>query len=89
MPHYDHGTEQGVTEMMWESKEQAESKAREFWRDLMGVLYGNPEYRGNSGIMSAAHIADLMNTTEERVTPLLWECVYMGLSDRSCGLFVV
>lgn len=75
--------------MVCASKAEAEKQAREFWRDLMGTLYGNSEYKGNSGIMSAAHIAELMNTPEERVTPLLWECVYMGLSDRSCGMFVV
>ena len=64
-------------------------QAEEFWRDLMRVIYGNSNHKGTSGIMSAAHIADLMNTTEERVTPLLWECAHMGLSDRSCGMFVV
>lgn len=42
-----------------------EAKARAFWADLMGTIYGNPNHKGTSGIMSTSHIAELMGIDEK------------------------
>ena len=66
-----------------------ESQAREFWRDLMGTLWGDTDCKATHGIMSAALIADHMNISTEKANAFMWKCVELELSDRQGGAFVV
>lgn len=64
------------------------NQVREFWRDLMGTLWGDADTTTH-GIMSAALIADHMGMTEEVAEKWLWEAVKYGYTDRQGGGFVV
>ena len=66
-----------------------ETQAKEFWRDLMGTLWGDAKTKATHGIMSADLIADHMNISIEKAEAFLWKCVDLGLSDRQGGAFVV
>lgn len=66
-----------------------ENQAKEFWRDLMGTLWGDPNTKVTHGIMGAGLIADHMNISTEKANAFMWKCVDLGLSDRQGGAFVV
>ena len=66
-----------------------ETQTREFWRDLMGTLWGDSNCKVTHGIMSADLIADHMNISTEKANAFMWKCVELGLSDRQGGAFVV
>lgn len=66
-----------------------ETKARNFWADLMGTIYHDPAHKGTSGIMSTGHIAELMHISEEKAENFLRSCLRYNLTDRSCGCWVV
>lgn len=66
-----------------------ESMAREFWRDLMGSLWHNPDCKSTHGTMSAKLIGEYMGITEDEASAFLWACVGYGLTDRQNGGFVV
>ena len=63
--------------------------AREFWRDFRGTCGWDPDGNDTNGIMSGEFIAEKMGISPQKANALLWECVKIGLSDRSCGMFVV
>lgn len=67
----------------------ARPAAREFWRDLMGTLWGDSECRTTHGTMSAELIAQHMRCSVEDATRFMWACVKFGYSDRANGAFVV
>lgn len=62
-----------------------ESKAQEFYRDLLGTIHST----GNIGIMSEHLIADHMEMSVERARDMLWACVKYGITERQGGGFVV
>ena len=66
-----------------------ENQTREFWRDLMGTLWGDPNTKVTHGIMSSALIADHMRISAEKANAFMWKAVELGLSDRQGGAFVV
>ena len=66
-----------------------ESMAYEFWRDLMGTLWGNADTKVTHGIMSHELVADHMCITHDKANAFLWKCVELGLTDRQGGGFVV
>lgn len=66
-----------------------EKKANNFWHDLMGVLWGNPNCTTTHGIMSAELVADHMGITAEKANEFLWACVKYGITERQGGAFVV
>lgn len=63
--------------------------AMEFWRDLMGTLWGDSECKATHGIMSVALIADHMRTTTERAERFLFACRKYGITERQGGAWVV
>lgn len=65
-----------------------EEMAKEFYRDLCGTVYGDANKNGQ-GIMSAEHIADLLNIPVERATDFLWACAKYGITDRQGGAWVI
>lgn len=66
-----------------------EKQAREFWRDLMGTLWHDPETKATHGIMGSGLIADHMNISVEKANAFMWKCVEFGITDRQGGGFVV
>lgn len=66
-----------------------ETKAKAFWKDLMGTLWHDPECKSTHGTMSAALVADRMGITEEKASEFLWACVHYRITDRQNGGFVV
>lgn len=66
-----------------------EEKARAFWRDLMGTLWGDPDTKSTRGIMSAELIADHMEISVETASELLFACIRYGITERQGGGYVV
>lgn len=66
-----------------------ENQAKEFWRDLMGTLWGDASTKVTHGIMSVELIADHMSISTEKAEAFLWKCVELELTDRQGGAFVV
>ena len=66
-----------------------DSQAKEFWRDLMGTLWGDANTKATHGIMNEYMIADHMRISPEKANAFMWKCVSLGLSDRQGGAFVV
>ena len=66
-----------------------ESQAREFWRDLMGTLWYDPDTKVTHGVMSAGLVADHMGIASETASAYLWKCVELGITERQGGSFVV
>lgn len=64
-------------------------KAKAFWEDLMGTLWGNPKCTSTHGIMGAELVAEHMNMTPEKANAFLWACVEYKLTERQGGGFVV
>ena len=62
--------------------------AKEFYRDLCGTVYGDPD-KNSQGIMSAEHIADLLNISVERAEDFLYACAEYGITERQGGAWVV
>lgn len=63
--------------------------AKEFWRDLMGMVYRGNWKGQTSGIMSAALIADYLCITPEKAEIFLRKCCELGLTERQSGCYVV
>lgn len=66
-----------------------EAKARAFWRDLMGNLWGDPDTKSTRGIMSAELIADHMEISVETASEFLFACIKYGITERQGGGYVV
>ena len=66
-----------------------EAKARAFWRDLMGNLWGDPNTKATRGIMSAELIADHMGIPAETASEFLFTCIKYGITERQGGGYVV
>lgn len=66
-----------------------EKQTREFWRDLMGTLWHDPNTKVIHGTMSAGLIADHMRISVEKANAFMWKAVELELSDRQGGAFVV
>lgn len=64
-------------------------QAQEFWRDLMGTLWGNPNRDFSSGIMSEELIADYMNMPVGKATEFLRACAKFKITERQGGAWVV
>lgn len=62
-----------------------EKVARSFWADLLGTIHSN----GSSGIMSTELIADHMHISVDKAEDFMRACLKAGLTDRSCGSWVV
>lgn len=65
------------------------NQVHEFWRDLMGTLWGDADTTTTHGIMSAALIADHMSMDATTAEKWLWAAVKYGYTDRQGGGFVV
>jgi len=63
-------------------------QAQEFYRDLCGTVYGDPR-KNSQGVMSVALIADHMGMTEARADEFCRAMVYHGITERSCGKYIV
>jgi hypothetical protein len=63
--------------------------AKEFWRDLMGTLWKDPDCKTSHGIMSAGLVADHMRITTERANAFLLACAEYGITERQGGGWVV
>lgn len=66
-----------------------EAKARAFWRDLMGTLWGDPDTKSTHGIMSAELIADHMGIPVDTASEFLFACCRYGITERQGGGYVV
>lgn len=66
-----------------------EAKAKAFWRDLMGTLWGDPDTKSTRGIMSAELIADHMGIDSETASEFLFACIRYGITERQGGGYVV
>lgn len=62
--------------------------AREFYRDLCGTVYGNPD-KNSGGIMSAELVADHMGISPKKATEFLRDCVQYGITERQGGGYVI
>lgn len=65
------------------------SMAKEFWRDLMGTLWGEPDTKVTHGIMNEYLVASHMGITPEKAKAFLWKCVELRITERQGGAFVV
>ena len=67
------------------------SQAQEFWRDLMGTLYGDPDYKGSGWSVQPEAVAEKMSISVEKAEAFLWRCCRddLHLTDRQGGGFVV
>lgn len=70
-------------------KEISEEKAKAFWRNLMGTLWGDPERKYTSGIMTEERIAEIMGISVEKALEYLNACKDAGLTERQGGAWVV
>lgn len=64
-------------------------QTREFWRDLMGTLWKNPDTKATHGIMGAALIADHMGISTSKAEQFMWSCARYGFTERQGGGWVV
>lgn len=56
-----------------------EEQAREFWRDLMGTLWHDPDTKATHGIMGVELIADYMNISIGKAVDFLRRCAHDDL----------
>lgn len=70
-------------------REISEEKAKAFWRDLMGTLWGDPNCKSTHGIMSEQLIAEHMGINAEEALEYLNACKDAGLTERQGGAWVV
>ena len=65
--------------------------AKEFWRDLMGILWGDANCKTTHGKMGVGLIADYMNMSVERAEAFLRRCADkdLRLTERQGGGWVV
>lgn len=66
-----------------------ENAAKEFWKDIMGMIYRGNWKGQTSGIMSATLIADYLCITPEKAETFLRKCCALGLTERQGGGYVV
>ena len=67
------------------------SQAKEFWRDVMGTIWHDPERKYTSGIMSTEMIAEYMRMDVETCERYLCRCKRddLHLTERQGGSWVV
>ena len=64
------------------------SKAKEFYRDLCGTVYGNAN-KNSQGIMSVGLIADHMRISMEKAKIFCDAMIKYGITERSNGMIIV
>lgn len=72
-----------------DSRYITEAKAKAFWRDLMGTLWGDSETKSTHGIMSVELIADHMGISVETASEFLFACIRYNITERQGGGYVV
>ena len=65
-----------------------ESKAKEFYRDLCGTVYGNAN-KNSQGVMSIGLIADHMKISNDKAEEFCNAMIKYGVTERQNGMIVV
>jgi hypothetical protein len=66
-----------------------DKKAQNFWKDVMGTIWGDSERKYSTGTISTKDLADVMMMPDDRILPYLYKCATLGLTDRQGGGWVI
>ena len=69
-------------------EEITKEKAEEFYRDLCGTVYGDPN-KNSGGVMSVGLIADHMCISIEKANLFCDAMIKFGITERQNGMVVV
>lgn len=66
-------------------------QARNFWKDVMGTIYGDPNRTYNTGTASTRFIADKMGMSYATISDYLYRCADkdVRLTERQGGCWVI
>ena len=67
----------------------SDEKGRNFWRDAMGTIWGEPDRSYSTTAISTVDFAERMKMPKERILPYLYKCTTLGLTDRQGGGWVI
>ncbi len=69
-------------------EEITKEKAKEFYRDLCGTVYGDPN-KNSGGVMSVILIADHMKISVEKADAFCTAMIKYGITERQNRMIVV